>query len=79
MIAVSANAILWTLVAFAVALALIAVWRVAVRDRTTSRIRLGFFWEREREEDEPLDRELRVDPFEHPVEDAKVARDEARE
>jgi hypothetical protein len=51
MAASTATTVVWTLAGLAVALALVAGWRVIVHDRSISRIRFGFFWERERSAD----------------------------
>jgi membrane protein YdbS with pleckstrin-like domain len=49
---VTADEFFWVLVAVAVLVALIAIWRVWVHDKTIRRVRFGFFWERERDDSE---------------------------
>jgi len=47
----TASTVTWALVGLVVVIGLIAGWRVIVHDRSISRIRFGFFWERERTAD----------------------------
>ena len=47
----TAGTITWALVGLVIVIGLIAGWRVIVHDRSISRIRFGFFWERERTAD----------------------------
>jgi hypothetical protein len=51
MVASTATTVIWALVGFVILIGLIAGWRVIVHDRSISRIRFGFFWERERSAD----------------------------
>jgi hypothetical protein len=46
------EAIVYALVGVAVVVALIAVWRVALHDRTIRRVRFGVFYERDRDKDD---------------------------
>ena len=42
----------WALIGLAVVIALVVAWRVTVHDRTVKGIRLGFFYERDRDRDD---------------------------
>jgi hypothetical protein len=50
-LAVGADTVTFTLVGFVIVIALVVVWRVLVHDRAIRRIRLGVFYERERDDD----------------------------
>lgn len=52
MIASGAETVTLSLVGFLIVVAVIVIWRVLVHDRGVRRIRLGVFYERERDEDE---------------------------
>ena len=57
MIAAStADTVTFSAVGFVIIVAIVVVWRILVYDRSIRRIRLGIFYEREREGDEPTDR-----------------------
>jgi len=45
--------IVWALIAVAVVVAVVAAWRVALRDPSVRRIRLGVFWEKDERDDKP--------------------------
>jgi hypothetical protein len=47
-----ADQVTFTVVGLVIFIALVVVWRVAVHDRSISRIRFGVFYEREREKDD---------------------------
>jgi len=44
----------YVLIGIAVAVAIVAAWRVLVHDKTIRKVRLGFFYERERDDDERI-------------------------
>lgn len=47
-----AEVVEFSLVGFAVVVAAVVVWRVVMRDPTIRKVRFGFFYEREREDEE---------------------------
>jgi hypothetical protein len=63
LIASAADAIIVTTIAVFVFIAVIAIWRVLVHDRSVRRIRLGIFYERERaDEEDPWERAPELPP-----------------
>jgi len=58
-IARTADTVTLTVVGFLLLVAVVVIWRVLVHDRNVRRIRLGVFYERERD-DEPGERHERL-------------------
>lgn len=52
MLASTANTVTFSVIGFVLVLAIVVVWRILMHDKTIRRIRLGIFYERERERDD---------------------------